>query len=542
MTTNVTPAPEIEGFWEWDRLHLPKPVTPLSQDALVTGISRGFSGAMDEFGYPMGLVYRVINGYGYMGMAPQDLKNETIEQRIERFKTTITREIPRIGQRWQNEWLPSMQPGLDRLRNTDYTKLSDSDLMATTEALLEESVSRWHIHGWINLTVVGASWFVDFYNELFDPEDPTEGYRALQGFPTKSLDAGRGLWKLSRTVKANPELSKVFATVEVKDIPATLEQSEAGRAFAADLRAFLEEFGWRNDGFELAEPTWYENPAIPLNTIQGYLQLGEEGNPDVPYQAAVKRREELLAAARQKLAGDGEKLARFNELYEAGRDNLSVTEDHNHYIDQQGLMLLRRPLLELGRRLTAKGALAQAEDVFYLHVDEVKAGMAGTDQRSLAAQRAADHKTWSQMLPAPIIGEPPAPPVDDPFFEAVVNKMFGGHTEPSHDPGVITGIGASAGVVRGRAKVVRDLSEASKVQPGDILVCEMTMPAWTPLFSTVAAVVADTGGLLSHCAIVCREYGLPCVAHTLVGTSAIQDGMELTVDGTKGLVRIESRP
>jgi len=142
-----------------------------------------------------------------------------------------------------------------------------------------------------------------------------------------------------------------------------------------------------------------------------------------------------------------------------------------------------------------------------------------------------------------VLGEPPGdPPVGDPFFEAIVVKMFGGGNEPSRDPAVITGIGASAGTARGPARVVRDLTEASKVQPGDILVCEMTMPAWTPLFSTVSAVVADTGGVLSHCAIVSREYRMPCVVGTRIGTAAIKDGMVLTVDGSKGIVRIEGGP
>ena len=106
---------------------------------------------------------------------------------------------------------------------------------------------------------------------------------------------------------------------------------------------------------------------------------------------------------------------------------------------------------------------------------------------------------------------------------------------------VINGIGASSGTVQGRAKVVHTLSEASKLQPGDILVCEMTMPPWTPLFSIASAVVADTGGVLSHCAIVSREYGMPCVVGTLVGTAVLQDGMLLTVDGSQGIVRIDAR-
>lgn len=113
--------------------------------------------------------------------------------------------------------------------------------------------------------------------------------------------------------------------------------------------------------------------------------------------------------------------------------------------------------------------------------------------------------------------------------------------EPSTDPSIITGVAASAGTAQGTAKVVRSLVEASKLQQGDIMVCEMTVPTWVPLFATVKAVVADSGGILSHCAIVAREFGLPAVVGTRVGTTTIRDGMTITVDGAKGMVRIDSR-
>ena len=112
---------------------------------------------------------------------------------------------------------------------------------------------------------------------------------------------------------------------------------------------------------------------------------------------------------------------------------------------------------------------------------------------------------------------------------------------PSKSETYTPGTPASPGTVQGIAKVVRSLNEASKLNPGDIMVCEMTMPPWTPLFSTVAGIVADTGGILSHCAIVAREYRLPAVVGTLMGTSVIQDGWTITVDGTKGVVRIDKR-
>jgi pyruvate,water dikinase len=302
----------------------------------------------------------------------------------------------------------------------------------------------------------------------------------------------------------------------------------------------LDEFGWRAEAFELADPTWREDPTIPLNTLQGYIFLGEDADPDVRFQEAVRTRESLLGQARQRLAGQPEKLARLNELYDMARPNLMLTDDHNFYIDQVGISILRLPILEIGRRLVRQSSLADENDVFLLYQAEIRAGLSGANQKVLAARRKGEMEAWSKIIPPPIIGEPP-PPTDDPWEEAVLRKMLGVPPEPSNDPNVITGTGASPGTVQGRAKVVFRLAEASKVQPWDILVCELTMPPWTPLFSIVGAVVADTGGVLSHSAVVAREYRIPCVVGTAFGTSVIEDGMLLTVDGSKGIVRIDSR-
>jgi len=122
--------------------------------------------------------------------------------------------------------------------------------------------------------------------------------------------------------------------------------------------------------------------------------------------------------------------------------------------------------------------------------------------------------------------------------DPLVTKFFGIGLAPSGDPSMVTGHPCSAGVVTGEAKIVLTLDDADKLNPGDILVCPATMPAWTPLFGVVGAVVTDFGGPLSHCAIVAREYGIPCVAGTVNGTTVIKDGMQVRVDGSTGIVTI----
>ena len=398
------------------------------------------------------------------------------------------------------------------------------------------------VHGKINFVIASAGLFVDFYNELMDPEDATEAYETLQGYPTISLDAGKALWTLGRIVNKSSELSGLFERHQPAQLMVELEGSEVGRNFLHAFKVYLEDFGWRSEAFELADTTWREDPAVPLNAIQGYMRLDDSEDPENKYQQAIKRREELLVAARAAVAGDAERSGALEALYAQAEPFATITENHNFYIDQRGNAVMRLPILEIGGRLVGHGRIAEINDVFHLDFNEIKAAFSGTDQKSVVSERKTEMEKWAKIVPVPTIGEPPDPEesAGDPLGKGFA-KFFGVPPEPSRDPDIIQGLGASPGVIQGTAKVVRTLAEASKLEKGDIMVCEMTMPPWTPLFSIAGAVVADTGGPLSHCAIVSREYKMPCVVGTLFGTSVITDGMILTVDGAKGIVRIDSR-
>jgi pyruvate,water dikinase len=138
-------------------------------------------------------------------------------------------------------------------------------------------------------------------------------------------------------------------------------------------------------------------------------------------------------------------------------------------------------------------------------------------------------------LGTPLAGGAPTDPVNRALF-----KFFGFlGAEPLTQPGdaIIRGSRGSPGKVRGSARVIRSLAEAGKLQPRDVLVVPTTAPPWTPLFATAAAVVSDTGGILSHCAVVAREYGIPAVVGTGNATALLRDGELIEVDGDAGTVR-----
>ena len=128
-------------------------------------------------------------------------------------------------------------------------------------------------------------------------------------------------------------------------------------------------------------------------------------------------------------------------------------------------------------------------------------------------------------------------------MDSLVSRLLGIKAPPTgdEDPNVIDGVAGSPGVYTGVARVVRSLEEAGDLEDGEIMVCEMTLPPWVPMFAIAGAVVADVGGVMSHCAIVAREFAIPAVVGSVNGTSRIQTGQTVTVDGTNGNVWLDGR-
>ena len=236
----------------------------------------------------------------------------------------------------------------------------------------------------------------------------------------------------------------------------------------------------------------------------------------IQFNRAVARREELTAKIRAKLADDPDKLAEFEELFDAAQYAYPLTEDHAFYIDQMGVVLFRRFVRAVGAALARNGCIAEGDDVFFLFDREVRDTMAnGTDYKSLVQERKAELEACGKAQPPDILGTPPPPPQPgdfvDPFMDAVTSRLLGikAPAEGEQDPNLIDGVAGSPGIYRGVARVVRSLEEAGDLEDGEVMVCEMTLPPWVPMFAIAGAVVSDVGGVMSHCAIVARRVQHP---------------------------------
>jgi pyruvate,water dikinase len=543
--TIVFPEPdEIDGFWTLDKMHAPRPVTPLSFDLVVKTLTDGFSAAQAEYDCPIMVTHKEVNHYFYVAFHPVP-DQAVVDDRMSRYAETLADKVPSVGKTWEETWKPGVRAKNEAAKTADYSSLSDAELITTLDEFTDHMRYQWWIHGNINFVLLSSSAFCDLYDMVMQPEESTEAYQTLQGFPTRSVDASRGMWRLSRIVKESPALAELFRGTSGTELLAALDGTDEGRAFRRELDDYLFEFGWRSDAvYDLADVPWREDPSVVLSSIAGFVELDDGEDPERLYQRRVAEREELMARLRAKVADDPALATKVEELYEAARYSNPVTEDHAFYIDQLGVGVFRRFVLAVGERLVAKGVIDTPADVFYLRRDEVVDALTnGGDQRAAIAERRASFDRASEVIPPGAVGTPPPPPeTPDPFMDALVFRLLGMvPPEENSDPNLLRGVSGSPGTYTGTARVVRSLAEASDIGDGQVLVCEMTLPPWVPLFSIAGAVVADVGGVLSHCAIVAREFDIPAVVGSVVGTVVIKNGQTITVDGTKGVVYLDGR-
>jgi len=229
-----------------------------------------------------------------------------------------------------------------------------------------------------------------------------------------------------------------------------------------------------------------------------------------------------------------------------------VREDNEYFTASAPLALLRRAALELGRRLADRGQIVLPDDVFHLVPDEARTALRDGLACKDIVTRAVGERAWVLAHPGPAsYGKEPGPPpplsslppearlMNEAFLWTVDRILAPGRAGPAGEA-AINGIAASPGSYTGPVRVIHDESEFDRLRAGDVLVCPITSPVWSVLFPSIGALVTDTGGTLSHPAIIAREYGIPAVVNTGLGTSVLQDGQMVTVDGMAGTVRIVS--
>ena len=347
----------------------------------------------------------------------------------------------------------------------------------------------------------------------------------------ESARPGRELARLAGRIRASEQLRALFSSGDAEAVLAGLRAAAEPdvRSFRREFENFLRTYGYRGvRELGLTTHVWAMRPESVVGLLQSYAQ--QEGlDPAASLREQVRRRKAATALVEARLGASARR--RFRGLLKAAHHGIEGRELAKSQW-ARSTHAIRLLVLEIARRLHARGTLASADDVFFLRLAELKDAMAGRPHPDLAARIARRRADYERCLaietderfsgrPAPRLRQLSAAPAAE---------------SEAHAGEVLHGIPVSPGRVTARARVVRELTDDIELQPGEVLVCPFTDAAWTPLFFNAAAVVMDLGGPLSHGATVAREYGLPAVVNVKTGTRRIQDGQQITVDGTRGEV------
>ena len=477
----------------------------------------------------------------YLSMAPLPLSEEELEDLGKHFEQHLSQGMAEQGQRWEQEYLPEIQSILAEWQRFDLAGASDAQLLEHWDATLLRFARISFIHFKIAMPMLlSVGLFQEIYADLFGAGNSLEGLRLLQGTPTTTTRMGTELWRLSRAAIGSSAVRAIIEEQAAADVVPALERDPACAEFLAEFRGFLDQYGHRSETWGISYSSWIEEPAPAVKSLKDYLSQ-QDRDLIAELKDLAAERDRLIAEARERLAGyPAQARDQFEFILSAATAGNYLSEEHGFWIDSYGFDCIRHVVLEIGRRLWKRGALVDRDDVFHLSFDEMRDALAnsGADMRELVAERKEELASFKDVQAPPVLGTvPPGPPPDNPLFRTL-GKFFGAPPPPSDEPGAVFGAAGSAGFVRGTARVVRSLADAQRLQPGEILVTETTAPAWTPLFASAAAVVTDTGGVLSHCAVVAREYMIPAVVGTGMATAVIPDGATIEVDGSTGVVRI----
>jgi phosphohistidine swiveling domain-containing protein len=555
---------ERDFFWVYDDLHCPHPVSPMFFD--IGGWWLSCDHMFRRFGTPFAVDWlaKNVNGYVYTTAIPADpdLRIDGTEYsarygaRVPRdaaFATTmgayLDTVLPVYGDKFADWWRDRLRPEMER----NFTFLEErldaaaDASLAELACLLEDAIDvhdrHWKIHWMLNFAQLSATL------NLRAVMDRTRGSideqllgRLQNSASDRNWDSIEALWRMKNEVRDDPELGRAFSAAEAEAIVAALRASERGRRFIGErVEPYQREFGWHAVwSHEFIFPTVREQMEPVIELVRGYL----ETNYDFP-TAIEAMRLDIEAASAEILEGlSGDALAEMTAANTINRRMAPLTPDHHFYIDQGANAHLRLVLIAIGRKLVGDGLLDQADDVLFLRYNELR-GFIGdataVDARTIVAARRADREASQQLRPRDWIGTATATQLAFPYL---VNWGFPDrfYQEQSADLRTIKGLAASPGVVEGVARVVLTVDDFDDVRDGDILVCQMTNPAWVVLFTKIAGLVTDTGGTTSHPAVLAREFGIPAVIGTSVATHRIATGDRVRVDGSAGLVEVLGDP
>lgn len=544
MTSSETPAerrfePPGPGSWVQDPVHFPRPVTRYFAETHPEALKRGSNDFARYYGMLIdGLQIAYINGFAYNQVMP--VPDAEIPERFQRAEEVFQKKLWREQLRdWDENCKPAAIAAHREIQGVDPDALTDADLAAYLTRCRDHHAAMIAQH--MRFTAGAVVPTGDFLAHAGDWTGlpPAELLGLMRGAAPVSAGGSEQLERLKAAFEQDAEALNFLQSDDEPGRVLAVLRARPGEAGAA-VAGYLDLIGNRLlDGFDISEPIALEMPDALIRAIRIAVsgQSQEASNVD-----------ELIAGVRQKVPVEHQQ--EFDELLSEARLTYRLRDERGVYSDIWASGLMRRAALSAGRRLADRGRIANPVHIVDASLDEMCAlvtGAGGPSAEELA-KRAEYRATHTAKEVPPFLGPPADPPPDLSALPSAVGRLmratmlslghlFGG-SEAQNEETVLYGLAASQGVYEGPARRISGPSEFARIVKGDVLVTESTTEAFNILLPLLGAIVTDNGGLLSHSAIVAREYGIPGVVGTREATERIADGTRIRVDGAAGEVTV----
>jgi rifampicin phosphotransferase len=537
--TELRFEPPGAGFWELDPVHFPRPVTRYWTEVHPAAFKRGTGDFARFYGMLIdSLQMDYINGFAYKTVQP--VADDAVPERFQRATEVLQGKLWREQLReWDETVKPDSIKAHRELQAVDPDQLSDDQLVAHLTRCRDHHAAMIAQH--MRYTASAVVPTGDFLAHVGDWTGlpPAELLGLMQGTAPVSAGASAQLERLIAALAADPQAR---ALLESEGEPG--EVLEALRSLDGDAGAAVSEYldlvGYRLlDGFDISGPYALELPDVLIRAIRVAAQGRGEESSEV---------EERIADVRAKVPA--EHRDQFEELLGEARLTYRLRDERGVFSDIWASGLMRRAVLAGGRRVAGKGRIHEPEHLVDAGFDEMCALVSGADGPSadeLAARSEYRASHNSKVAPR-VLGEPPPPPPDPAGLPPDIGRVMRatgvslghlfGSSELEHEEHVLRGLAASRGIYEGPARRISGPTEFDRILKGDVLVTQSTTEAFNILLPLLGAIVTDSGGLLSHSAIVAREYGIPGVVGTREATDRIADGARVRVDGDAGEVTV----
>lgn len=542
-TPGTPPVPAFAspgaGAWEQDPVHMPRPMTRYYQETHPSAFKTGTNDFARYYGMLIdGLDMAYVNGFGYRRIVPAP--EAEVPNRFARAEEVMTRKLWREQLRdWDETQKPAAIARHRELQAVDADALLDADLVAYLKRCRDHHSAMIAQHmrftaGAVlpvgDFLVHAGEWTGLPHADLLD---------LMRGASEVSGGGSQEMARLKRAFADDPAARKLLESDgDPAQVLAKL-RGLGGEASAA-LDAYLDLVGNRLiDGFDIAEPTALEMPDALLRAIRIAVAPDEKAAADTEAKIAGVRAK--VPAAQQE---------EFDDLLGEARRNYRLRDERGVYSDIWASGIMRRAALAAGRRVASKGRIAAPQHMLDAGFDEMCALVSGTGGPSAdeLASRAAYRAGHTAKEAPPDLGDAAPPPPDlsklPPHVGRLMRAMLTslghlfGSSQAANEDAVLYGLAASKGIYEGPARRVSGPSEFGLIAKGDVLITESTTEAFNILLPLLGGIVTDNGGLLSHAAIVAREYGIPGVVGTREATEKIATGTRVRVDGDAGEVTV----